>query len=112
MKNLINKIYAKSQKNLCAVIYGRLPPENRKYQTLKFNSDDSGFEYLVATNAVINNIFLYGLLETWSLADLIFFLFVFSQLKNLIIIDWYGGQLKDKAFDFYGFIQNDLRWGD
>ena len=59
MKNLINKIYAKSQKNLCAVIYGRLPPENRKYQTLKFNSDDSGFEYLVATNAVINNIFLF-----------------------------------------------------
>ncbi len=58
MKNLINKIYAKSQKNLCAVIYGRLPPENRKFQTLKFNSNDSGFDYLVATNAVKFN-FIY-----------------------------------------------------
>lgn len=54
IKNMINKIYAKSQKNLCAVIYGRLPPENRKFQTLKFNSNNSEFDYLVATNAVLN----------------------------------------------------------
>ena len=52
LKNSINKIYGKSKTNLCSVIYGRLPPENRKDQTKRFN-DQSDVHYLVATNAVI-----------------------------------------------------------
>lgn len=36
----------------CAVAYGRLPPEVRSEQAEKFNDQDSGFDVLVASDAV------------------------------------------------------------
>ena len=38
--------------NNCAVVYGRLPPENRKMQANQFNDQDTKIKYLVATNAI------------------------------------------------------------
>lgn len=36
----------------CCVIYGALPPEMRRYQAALFNDPDSGFDVLVASDAV------------------------------------------------------------
>ena len=52
------------------MIYGKLPPENRKLQALKFNDENSPIDYLVATNAIglginlkIRRIIFCGLLK-------------------------------------------------
>jgi ATP-dependent RNA helicase SUPV3L1/SUV3 len=36
----------------CAVIYGSLPPETRSLQARLFNDPDSGYDVLVASDAV------------------------------------------------------------
>ncbi|RCH79013.1 RNA helicase, partial [Rhizopus stolonifer] len=36
----------------CAVIYGGLPPETRSLQAKAFNDPDSGFDVLVASDAI------------------------------------------------------------
>lgn len=68
-KNLINRIQSDGRNNTCSIIYGSLPPENKKEQTRKFNkSSESEIKYLCATNAVfklINLIFDFFRLE-WA----------------------------------------------
>ncbi|KAH7434613.1 hypothetical protein KP509_06G026000 [Ceratopteris richardii] len=39
-------------KNRCCVIYGALPPETRRHQAQLFNDPNSGYDVLVATDAV------------------------------------------------------------
>ncbi|MCO5551433.1 hypothetical protein L7F22_004936 [Adiantum nelumboides] len=39
-------------KNRCCVIYGALPPETRTHQAKLFNDPDSGYDVLIATDAV------------------------------------------------------------
>ena len=36
----------------CAVIYGQLPPETRSMQARLFNDDNTGFDVLVASDAI------------------------------------------------------------
>jgi ATP-dependent RNA helicase SUPV3L1/SUV3 len=36
----------------CAVVYGRLPPEIRAEQAALFNDPNSGFDVLVASDAI------------------------------------------------------------
>lgn len=36
----------------CAVIYGQLPPETRSTQARLFNEDNTGFDILVASDAI------------------------------------------------------------
>jgi ATP-dependent RNA helicase SUPV3L1/SUV3 len=51
LKTLINQ---GERKNQCAIIYGSLPPDTRREQAAKFNTDDgkSALPILVATDAV------------------------------------------------------------
>ncbi|VVT44953.1 uncharacterized protein SAPINGB_P000589 [Magnusiomyces paraingens] len=42
----------KKTKNYCAIIYGALPPESRSHQAELFNEKGSGYNYLVASDAV------------------------------------------------------------
>lgn len=36
----------------CAVIYGQLPPETRSLQARLFNEEDTGYDILVASDAI------------------------------------------------------------
>lgn len=38
--------------NRCAVVYGNLPPEIKKFQATSFNERKNGIQYLIATDAV------------------------------------------------------------
>lgn len=42
----------KRTKSNCAIIYGALPPESRSHQAELFNQQDSGYNFLVASDAV------------------------------------------------------------
>ncbi|XRB12656.1 ATP-dependent RNA helicase SUV3L, mitochondrial [Pseudoscourfieldia marina] len=47
-----NKVEEKLGPNTCAVIYGSLPPEVRREQSRLFNDPNSGYDVLVASDAV------------------------------------------------------------
>ena len=48
IKNEIERL----TKYRCAIIYGRLPPGNRRTQAKLFNNKDTGYDILVASNAI------------------------------------------------------------
>lgn len=48
----LKRMVEMSTKYKCCVVYGRLPPEARAKQAALFNAPDSGFDVLVASDAV------------------------------------------------------------
>jgi len=57
-----------STRHQCAMVYGRLPPETRAHQAKLFNDPTSGFDVLVASDAVGMGLNLYGLLTGQSMS--------------------------------------------
>lgn len=55
---LKNEIEHKTGKK-CAIVYGKLPLESRRLQAKLFNSPDSDYDYLVATDAIGMGLNLY-----------------------------------------------------
>ena len=67
----------------CAVAYGRLPPEIRSEQAALFNDPKSGYDVIVASDAVGMGLNLYACLF-WSLATFLLMTFIFRKIKRVV----------------------------